>query len=761
MTQGPTTRHGVGTASDGSANAFLLDSLPIPVWYLTDPYTHGPVNQAYAAWLGRSVAELAFTPLSEHHPVVASAGGWGANERAFATGTPEVLEQWWPDRHGQRRRFAVSWVPHREASGGAVDYVICSAREVTSADSLASRADPDSSCGDPLHNLANAIPGTLLQYQLTPDGQHQLLSISAQVQKFWGVSQEAALADVNRLWARVDPDRVEALRASIRESAEHLTFWDETWQIRDTMGRLRWFNGRGQPQQRANGAVVWDTLVLDVTELKEAESQLAAQTARLAHLLEATRVGTWEWNAQTGQLVVDERWAEMVGYSLAELAPVSIATWRTLAHPADRHESDRRLQEHFCGERDDYELECRMRHRDGHWIWVLDRGQVVSWSARGQPQWVYGTHQDITARKRAEQENQRLLAIVERSLHEIYLFDAQSWRFRYANAAALRNLGYGLAELTRLTPIDVKPEFDQPGFASRLQPLVDGEGNRVVFETWHRRADGSQYPVEVFLQRLDLSDEALFFTMINDITERHAAERALREREENLRVTLNSIGDAVIATDAEGQITLMNPVAVQLVARDSGAAVGRPLNETFQLVDARDGRPVLDPVQQVLTSGRIVGLANHTMLVAADGNRYPIADSAAPIRDAHGQITGVVLVFRDVTEEYALRRAVEQSNTLLQHVIEQSSVPMILVTADTQTVRLCSQACVDFAGWGEKLPPADRRDTQIDPHRNGETVDGRRLGPEQTPMARALRGESVDTQEIGSRMPRVRCATAW
>ena len=136
------------------------------------------------------------------------------------------------------------------------------------------------------------------------------------------------------------------------------------------------------------------------------------------------------------------------------------------------------------------------------------------------------------------------------------------------------------------------------------------------------------------------------------ITGRRQAEEALRESETNLALTLQSIGDAVIATDAEGRITRMNPVAERLTGWSFAEAESRSIVEVFRIVNAGTREPVEDPAGQVIASGATVGLANHTVLLALDGREYQIADSAALIRDPSGKLLGVVLVFRDVTERY-------------------------------------------------------------------------------------------------------------
>jgi len=134
--------------------------------------------------------------------------------------------------------------------------------------------------------------------------------------------------------------------------------------------------------------------------------------------------------------------------------------------------------------------------------------------------------------------------------------------------------------------------------------------------------------------------------------------------ERDLRITLDSIGDGVIASDGEGRVVRMNPVAQQLTGWCESDALGRPVDEVFRIVHAETGHRVQSPVERVLREGRTVGLANHTALVRRDGARLQIADSGAPIRLPDGRIAGVVLVFRDVTEEYALQRQLHHARKM-------------------------------------------------------------------------------------------------
>ncbi|MCJ7617786.1 MAG: response regulator [Desulfobacterales bacterium] len=165
------------------------------------------------------------------------------------------------------------------------------------------------------------------------------------------------------------------------------------------------------------------------------------------------------------------------------------------------------------------------------------------------------------------------------------------------------------------------------------------------------------------------------YTTIEMALYKHKMERKLKENEQWLSTTLKSIGDAVIATDAEGFVTFMNPIAEVLTGWKQEDAGGKPLTDIFDIINEETGKQVEDPVTKILREGVVVGLENHTLLIHKDGTRLPIDDSGAPIRDEKGNIAGVVLVFRDITArrraERDLQVAYDQSIIYAQELKEQ------------------------------------------------------------------------------------------
>jgi PAS domain S-box-containing protein len=151
----------------------------------------------------------------------------------------------------------------------------------------------------------------------------------------------------------------------------------------------------------------------EISEWHRTEEALALERKRLESVIEGTNAGTWEWNIQTGEVTLNERWAEIAGYRLEELEPTTIGTWTGLAHPEDLEESNRLIEAHCEGRSEAYDFECRMRHRSGEWIWVHDRGKVVEWDADGKPLRMAGTHTDIHARRQSQEELRKSRDVAE------------------------------------------------------------------------------------------------------------------------------------------------------------------------------------------------------------------------------------------------------------------------------------------------------------------------------------------------------------
>ncbi len=178
--------------------------------------------------------------------------------------------------------------------------------------------------------------------------------------------------------------------------------------------------------------------------------------------------------------------------------------------------------------------------------------------------------------------------------------------------------------------------------------------------------------------------------------------QAHQESEARYHTTLLSIGDGVIVTDTSAQVTMLNPVAEALTGWTQAEAVGRPLDEVFPIINEETRAPVENPVHRVLREGVIVGLANHTLLLARDGREIPIADSGAPVQAADGALGGVVLVIRDQTEERAAQAALAASEERYRSLFENNHAVMLLIDPTTGAIADANPAACAYYGWSRE-----------------------------------------------------------
>ena len=310
--------------------------------------------------------------------------------------------------------------------------------------------------------------------------------------------------------------------------------------------------------------------------------------------------------------------------------------------------------------------EYARRDADGRQRWLLATASYLGQGRSGNPRFAY-TILDLTDRKRAEEalreSEERFRAQVMASSDVVYRMNPD-W-----------------SDIRQLRGRDFIPDTEAPSGAWLQKYIHPDDQPRVlaaidkairtksIFELEHRvlRVDGALgWTFSRAIPLLDANREIVeWLGAASDITAGKLAEEALNKQRQLLEVTLQSIGDAVLTTDAGGKITLLNPVAARLTGWAAEEALGRQARDVLRTIDEQTRESAEDMVARVLREGRVIAMANHTVLVARDGREIPIEDSAAPIRDSAGHVLGVVLVFHDVTEK---RRAHQELQNVLDSI---------------------------------------------------------------------------------------------
>lgn len=271
---------------------------------------------------------------------------------------------------------------------------------------------------------------------------------------------------------------------------------------------------------------------------------------------------------------------------------------------------------------------------------------------------------DITERQKGENERFQLLNILDNSLNEIYIFDSETLNFEYLNRGALNNIGYSIDEIKNLTPVDIKPEITIEAFKEIINPLILGEKEIQVFQTKHKRKNGSVYPVEVHLQLHKVGERKVFFAVINDITERKKLEEDMFLNEKRLSSIYDTVGDVLyyitVEKDNKFRFVSINNAFCRVTGLPEEMIVGKLVND---VIPEPSLSMVLDKYNEAIKEHKIVSWE--------ETSNYPSGTitgevSIAPVYDKNGKCTNLVGSVHDITE----RRLAENELLALKNNLE-------------------------------------------------------------------------------------------
>jgi len=382
----------------------------------------------------------------------------------------------------------------------------------------------------------------------------------------------------------------------------------------------------------------------NVDNLQIANRHLLEGEERYREIYNAPSDAIFIHDAVTGKILdVNQGMLDMFGYTYEEALLVDVGSLSSGEPPFTIEEAGSRVHNAVLHGPQSFEWLCRKK--DGTFFWGHVALKYTEFSGQ---RYVIAVTRDINDRKQAQESLYFTKSAIDRSTDSAF-WSRQDGNFFYVNDAACKSLGYSREELMAMTVSDFAPDFPPAAWAGHWQDLK--EKGSIHVETFHKTKAGKLFPVEVMATFMEYEGKEYNCSFVRDITERKQAEKKLAAEKERLAVTLRSIGDGVITTDIFGNIVLLNKITENLTGWTNEEAVGRPLAEVFNIINEQTRSACENPVTKVINSGQIVELANHTLLVAKDGTERSIADSGAPILDSESNVVGVVLVFRDVTEQ--------------------------------------------------------------------------------------------------------------
>ena len=413
---------------------------------------------------------------------------------------------------------------------------------------------------------------------------------------------------------------------------------------------------------------------LDITKCIQHEYAIGEEKDRLSAIIKGTNVGTWEWDFYTGTILYNNQYAEMIGYTLEELMPINKKTWRKYTHRDDLKKSDQILKKHLNGELNYYECELRMQHKNGDWVWILDKGKINKKDKDGKPIKISGTHQDITKRKLAE-EIIRLSKVtysgILNSVSElIYILD-ENGCFIYVNKAGEQKYGYEKDFL-----IGKNPEFvAAPGkndinkISKAIQLARKGKPQNFYF--WAITKDGIIFPKEVNLTLGTYFEKSAVIAVARDISEQKKADLKLQESENRYRLLIESSNEGILV----GQGTYLKFVNSK-VSEISGYSEKELLTIPFLNFIHPDHREMLMENYTKRINGEIVENRYHVKFIKKDKTIKWLEFSGVKI-DWEGNPASMNFI-TDITERKKTEKSLIESEDRYRSLVEWSPEAIVV-----------------------------------------------------------------------------------
>lgn len=428
-------------------------------------------------------------------------------------------------------------------------------------------------------------------------------------------------------------------------------------------GHYLWFYTKASVTYDQQGFPTYTAISINIDNLQELLEDLHLEKESYQNFLYATNAATWMWNIQTGETEFDERWAHLLGYTLDELAPISLDTWKKLTHPDDLSQTMLILQDIMDKKQEYYNATFRMRHKHGHDVWINDRGKIITWTNDGKPLLMVGTHIDITEQKKLESDLIRsethFKQLVENSFDIVYAFDSQGI-ITYLSPSWERWLGFTVDEAIMHSYRD----FIHPDDVSRIESFFEEvlkKESRLSIDEYRlltKKGDYRWYNTSATLLKNEKGEFTGMIGTARDITRRKELQSTLSYERDLFRTTLMSVADAVISTNQHGHVVLINPVAESILGYKQSEVKDQLLGACMRIYFEDQEKGQACSIESLLNVTKHTFISQATLLNRKEKS-MTIELSVAPIKDSNQSQQGVVIVFRDISDKIRKQKEIE------------------------------------------------------------------------------------------------------
>ncbi|MCF4102536.1 PAS domain S-box protein [Gillisia sp. M10.2A] len=541
----------------------------------------------------------------------------------------------------------------------------------------------------------------------------------------------------------INKDDLEAAVTQVKAHCENPSIpYNQTVRYKHKSGDTVWIQCRGMAIRNHEGKPIRMLGAhTDISNLKISEINLQRETVRFKHIIEGTNLGTWEWNIQTGETIINRRWAEIIGYTLEELEPTTINTRDKFLHPDDLIKSKQLVRDHLNGKIPFYECELRMKHKSGKWVWIADKGKIVNWTKDGEPRWMTGSHLEITKRKE----------------HEILLTKYKDLLERSNEAAVIGtwevDLVQNIVEWSKVTKQihEVPPNYS-PEMAQALNFYPEGEHRDTILHVIDEAIEkGINYDVELqiftfkghlkWVRAIGISEFengscVRLYGLFQDIDERKTTSLEI----EKLSLVASKTNNAVIITNAAGYTTWVN----ESFTRSTGYNLDDMLNKKpGEILQGKDTNPKhVECIRKALNDK--LHVSQEILNYKKDGSIIWLHLNITPVFNKVGEVYKYIAIENDITERKNIEKLNQERQTLLETILD--SIDVGIVSCDKNgNLTLFNNATRDWHG----LPVQSIPSSNLSQYYGLFKPDGvTPLSEEEIPLIKALQTGSVKNEEL-------------
>lgn len=470
--------------------------------------------------------------------------------------------------------------------------------------------------------------------------------------------------------------------------------FDHELQIVTGKGNSKWVRSIGRPTFVNGICTRVSGTFQDITVFKESNIALTIEKEKLLSVLKGSNIGTWEWNIQTNETHHSEMWAEILGYTLVELHPITTQKWEQLVHPDDVGFSKLKISEYFERKSEYYEAEYRMKHKNGHWIWILDKGKVITWTENNEPLMMFGTHYDITEQKKI---NQRNMLFIEQTPTAIAMFDKE---MRYLVASKKWKEDYHLTEekIVGVSQYDLFPNIAVEWVDIYKKSLqgVASQGKDCLFI----RKDGSNMWLKWEIKPWYADNGAVAGVIIysDDISQRKEIEEKLRLSEETFRGNFEHAAIGMGLLDVHGKWLKVNNSLAKLLGYTTEEFVKQSVKKLTHVEDLDSDLALI----YELVAGKRSYYQLEKRFIKKDNTIISAILSTSIVRDENQEPLYFIIQIVDTTEQKKAKNELSESMSRLEGLIDSSTQVAIIETDVNGLIRTFNKGAENLLGYSRE-----------------------------------------------------------